>query len=84
MREGAAITIEILVENARRLGKESQHVALAAGFCRGLAGVASLCVWCADERHGWTAKAFRLPRGGECQACSYTGYDCLVVVPAES
>lgn len=84
MREAVAITIETLVENARRLGKESQHVALAAGFCRGLAGVASLCVWCANERYGWSAKAFRLPRGGECMDCSYAGYDCLVIVATES
>jgi len=73
------ITIEKLVANAIKLGQESHQVALAAAFCRSLRGadVRSLCVWCAEEHDA--PLAFRLPKGGFCQKCSYVGYDCLVV-----
>jgi hypothetical protein len=76
------ITVQSLVENATRLGKGAQHVALAAAFCKSLSGtrVLSICVWCADARHGWTGEAFRLPRGGECQCCPYVGVDTIVLV----
>lgn len=71
------ITLETLIANASRLGKESQHVALACALLPGLGHVRSLCVWCAEG----AGLAYRLPRGGECSACSYAGYDCLVVAP---
>lgn len=74
-------TIDTLITNASQLGKESQHVALAAAFVLPGVQVLSLCCWCADARYGWDVKAHRLPRGGECQACPYVGYDCLVLVP---
>jgi hypothetical protein len=72
-----ALSIETLVANAKRAGKESQHVMLAAAFVSTGCEVHSLCVWCAEAHPN--ARVFRLPRGGECQACPYVGHDCLVV-----
>jgi hypothetical protein len=72
------MALATIVANAARTGKESQHVALTCGFLPGLAGVRSLCCWCAEGRPH--AQAFRLPRGGECSACPYAGYDCLVAL----
>ena len=73
------MNIETLVANATATGKESQHVALAASLFPELAdlNVRTLCVWCAEKADA--PKAFRLPRGGECESCGYAGHDCLVV-----
>lgn len=75
-------TIETLCENARRMRKESHHVAWAASFVGIRAR--SLCCDCA-ERLSPIGFAVRLPLGGECEACPYVGHDCLVTVeePAE-
>jgi len=69
--------ISHFVSNARRLAKQSQHVSRAAYLC----GIEahSLCVWCADKPEHRSARVWRLPLGGECEQCSYAGYDCLVV-----
>ncbi len=73
------MNVEQLVENARRAGKESQHVALAAALVELPSPVQSLCVWCADAPRWRDAPVWRLPRGGECEHCSYAGHDCIVV-----
>jgi len=72
------MNVRTMIENAIRTGRESQHVALAASLFPSLGPVKSLCCWCCDE-HAKSSSVARLPRGGECQECSYTGYDCLVV-----
>lgn len=71
------MSLETLVERARALGKESQHVAAAASVL--CLKAASLCVHCADKPKHRSARVWRLPRGGECEQCSYVGHDCLVV-----
>jgi hypothetical protein len=78
----ATITIEQLVANARRVRKESQHVAMAAAVVLRGRDIRSLCCWCAETHPD--ARVFRLPRGGECDACPYVGHDCLVVVVDET
>ena len=80
----AAAALETLATNAARAGKESHHVALASAFLSALAGVrvTSACVWCAEkDPASWAPGAFvrRLPRGGECYSCGYSGHDCLIV-----
>lgn len=80
----AAATLETLLTNAARVGKESHHVALASALLSSLDGVrvASACVWCAEkDPASWLPGAIvrRLPRGGECYSCGYAGPDCLVV-----
>lgn len=80
LRELAGAGFDVLahfVRNARRLGKESQHVSRAA-YLSGIKAH-SLCVWCADKPEHRSANVWRLPRGGECEQCPYVGHDCLVV-----
>lgn len=80
LKELASAGFDVLshfVRNARRLGKESHHVSRAAYLCGIKAH--SLCVWCADKPEHRSAHVWRLPRGGECERCSYVGHDCLVV-----
>ena len=70
---------DALVDNARKFGKQSQHVASAAvllGLC-----VHSLCCWCADKGAFRDMRVARLACGGECEQCPYVGEDCLVVIP---
>jgi hypothetical protein len=72
--------LETLIRNACNLGKESQHVALAARVVADLP-VDSLCVWCLEREDPQGAReVHRLPKGGECMHCAYSGYDCLVVM----
>lgn len=66
-----------LLDNARRLGHESQTAAFAIELVT-KAPARSLCCHCAEHVEG---DATRLPRGGECSRCPYVGHDCLVVVP---
>lgn len=80
LKELASAGFDVLshfVRNARRLAKQSQHVSRAAYLCGIKAH--SLCVWCADKPEHRSAHVWRLPLGGECDQCSYVGYDCLVV-----
>jgi hypothetical protein len=70
--------IACLIDNARRLGHESQTAALAIELVTA-SPAHSLCCWCAEHVEG---DAVRLPRGGECSRCPYVGRDCLVVVVA--
>jgi hypothetical protein len=67
-----------LLDNARRLGHESQTAAFAIELVTASPAF-SLCCHCAEHVEG---DAVRLPRGGECSRCPYAGRDCLVVVPA--
>ena len=69
--------LETLCDNATRLRHLSQTVAAAAALVAPAANAESLCVWCA-EMHP-LAPVRRLPLGGECSRCSYSGHDCLVV-----
>lgn len=71
------LSLDTLLVNARKLGKESHHVARAAA----LLGIdaASLCVWCADKPHNLTFPAHRVPRGGQCEACPYQGEDAIIL-----
>lgn len=66
-----------IIDNARALGHESQTAAFAIELVT-KAPALSLCCWCAESVEG---HAVRLPKGGECSRCSYTGHDCLVVIP---
>ncbi len=65
-------TFRRFVSNARTLGHGAHVVAAAATLCG--VPVRSLCAWCAEHVEG---EAERL--GGECEACSYVGRDCLAV-----
>ena len=66
-----------LLTNARNLGHSSQTAAFAIELVTGRPAH-SLCCWCAESVEG---EATRLPKGGECARCAYTGADCLVIVP---
>lgn len=66
-----------IIRNARNLG----HKAHTAAFALALLGMPSraLCCWCAEHVKG---EAHRLPKGGDCSACAYSGADTLVIVEA--
>lgn len=68
-------TVAQLVENARRLGHQTQTVAASAAFT-GYAGVRSLCIWCAETVYG---RAYRVPCGGECEQCTQVGADVIII-----
>lgn len=74
------ITSTTLIDNARRLGHETQTAAAAIELVTGKRAV-SLCCWCADAPPAATGEVYRLPKGGECSHCAYVGRDCLVVLP---
>jgi hypothetical protein len=44
---------------------------------------ASMCCWCVEQQNpSGTRGAHRVAAGhGECDTCSYSGRDCLVVAP---
>ena len=69
-----------IVDNARRMGHFTETAAFAIELSTGKKAL-SVCVWCADRylpQEKYTD--FRLPRGGDCCMCAYTGVDTLVVV----
>lgn len=68
-----------LLDNARRLGHQTQTAAFAIELVTKERAV-SLCSHCAEHVEG---DACRLPRGGECSRCPYVGRDCLVVIPPD-
>lgn len=71
-----------LVSNAQRLSHQT-HVLAAAMLlvCRD-SKVSSLCCWCAEQEEG-EVDVYRTI-GGDCDRCSYSGRDCLVILgPAQ-
>ena len=72
-------TVDRIIRNASKLG----HFTQTAAWALELLGVQShsLCCWCA-EKQGHD-HVFRVPKGGECSRCSYTGRDTLVCVPEQ-
>jgi hypothetical protein len=65
---------EQIIKNAKNLGHQTQTAAFAAS----LVGIdaRSICCWCAEHVSG---DFQRLPRGGECSRCAYTGRDTGVL-----
>lgn len=69
-----------LVQNAERLGHQTQVTAVAVSLYGEPA--LSLCCWCAERLHPEPEVAVqRLRAGGECDRCPYVGRDCLLVLP---
>jgi hypothetical protein len=69
-----------LIENAKTLGHQTQTAAWAVELTAKRPAY-SLCCWCLethDPEH--RTEVYRLPHGGDCAQCSYSGRDCLVVV----
>lgn len=73
MNIDTALIITSLVTNARKL-RHGSHTVAAAAYVLGVKAQ-SLCCWCSEHVEGQAHRVY----GGECDRCSYTGRDCLVV-----
>lgn len=76
------IAPEKIADNCRRLG-HGAHVGAAALTLLGRRAF-SLCCWCLEKRDPREELGAARVGGGECDACSYTGRDCLLAWERES